>query len=209
MSTHRFVPTAFHNVLGTLPPALTVASGDTVITETIDAGGTDKHGVKVGNRPNPMNGPIFVTGAEPGDALKVEILRMTPVSPTGWTRTSLAANVVDPHSVRALPPSEVATWLIDRQGLTTRLENPPAGLEEDLPAGFSFERGDFSAQACQLRSIRLIGLDHCGQLSALGGQLGIKVADQGHCLLRRRRDINARKAEPLIFGQPISCGLVF
>ena len=36
--------------------------------------------------PNPMNGPIFVTGAEPGDALKVEIVRMTPIRATGWTR---------------------------------------------------------------------------------------------------------------------------
>ncbi|MDB5540304.1 MAG: hypothetical protein JWQ89_2031, partial [Devosia sp.] len=25
MTTHRFVPTEWHNVLGTLPPALTVA----------------------------------------------------------------------------------------------------------------------------------------------------------------------------------------
>jgi amidase len=129
MPTHRFVPTKYYNVLGTLPPELTIASGDTVITETIDAGGTDKDGNKVGNRPNPMNGPIFVTGAEPGDALRVDIVRMTPVSATGWTRSSLAANVVDPESVRALPSREPATWLIDRQGLTARLENPPSGLD--------------------------------------------------------------------------------
>src|SRR5262245_27306752 len=129
MATHRFIATTWHNVLGTLPAALTVASGDTVITETIDAGGTDKNGVKVGNRPNPMNAPIAVEGAEPGDALRVDIVRMTPVAPTGWTRSSLAANVVDPESVRELPSREATTWLIDRQGLTTRLQNPPPGLE--------------------------------------------------------------------------------
>jgi acetamidase/formamidase len=63
-----------------------VASGDSVITETIDAHGFDTQGVQRAPEPNPMNGPIFVTGAEPGDALKVEILRMTPVRATGWTR---------------------------------------------------------------------------------------------------------------------------
>ena len=72
MTTHRFIATAWHNVLGTLAPALTVASGDTVITETIDAHGIDKDGVQRAPEPNPMNGPISVTGAEPGDALKVD-----------------------------------------------------------------------------------------------------------------------------------------
>jgi amidase len=129
MTTHRFDPVHFHNVLGTLPPALRITSGDTVITETIDAIGKDKHGIGRASGPNPMNGPILVEGAAPGDALRVDIVRMTPVSATGWTGSVVAANVVDPRAVRDLPPRENVTWLIDRQALTTRLENPPAGLE--------------------------------------------------------------------------------
>ncbi len=129
MTTHRFEPTTYHNVLGTLPPALTIASGDTVITETIDAGGFDRQGTKRAPGPNPMNGPIAVEGAEPGDALKVEIVRMTPVSTRGWTRAVVAANVVDPEFVRTLPPRDPANWVIDRQALTTRLETPPAALD--------------------------------------------------------------------------------
>ena len=122
---HRFTATDWHNVLGTLPPALTVASGDTVITETIDAHGIDKDGVQRAPEPNPMNGPILVTGAEPGDALKVEILRMRPIRATGWTRASLAGNVVDPEFVRGLPSREKVNWRIDRQGLTATLEPAP------------------------------------------------------------------------------------
>jgi amidase len=129
MTTHRFTATRWHNVLATLPPALTVASGDTVITETIDADGVDKEGVRRTTGPNPMNGPIFVEGAAPGDALKVEIVRMTPASATGWTRASLAANVVDPEVVRKLPPSDKVTWRIDRQALTATLDPPVPGLE--------------------------------------------------------------------------------
>ena len=46
MTTHRFIATNWHNVLGTLPPVLTIASGDTVITETIDAAGFDSTGTR-------------------------------------------------------------------------------------------------------------------------------------------------------------------
>ncbi len=129
MARHRFVATAWHNVLGTLPPALTVRSGDTIVTETIDANGADKGGRKVSQSPNPMNGPIAVEGAMPGDALLVEILKMDPVGDTGWTRAALAENVVDPAFVPKLPPRRRATWLIDRDARTVRLEKPPAGLE--------------------------------------------------------------------------------
>ncbi len=129
MTTHRFTATKWHNVLGTVPAALTVASGDTVITETLDAWGIDKDGAKQSDGPNPMNGPIFIEGAEPGDALKVEILRMTPNRPTGWTRSSLAGNVVDPEVVRDLPARDPVTWSIDRQAGTAQLQEPVAGLE--------------------------------------------------------------------------------
>jgi acetamidase/formamidase len=130
MTTHLFAATHWHNVLGSLPPALTVSSGDTVITETIDANGTHKDGMQRAPGPNPMNGPIFVTGAEPGDALKVEILRMTPIRATGWTRASLAGNVVDPEVVRDLPPRDKVNWRIDRQALTATLEPAVPGLED-------------------------------------------------------------------------------
>lgn len=129
MTTHRFVPTEWHNVLGTLPPAFTVASGDTVITETLDAWGFDKDGVHRQPGPNPMNGPIFIEGAAPGDALRVEIVRMTPNRATGFTRSSLSANVVDPEAVRDLPSREAAYWSIDRQAGTAQLDPPVAGLE--------------------------------------------------------------------------------
>lgn len=129
MAIHRLEVTSWHNTLGSHAPVLRCADGDTVITGTIDAIGYDKDGVLRGSPPNPVNGPIFVEGAEPGDTLRVEILRMTPTRGTGWTNSVLAANVVDPDAVRALPRPERVTWLIDREALTVRLEKPPEGLE--------------------------------------------------------------------------------
>ena len=121
MTTHRFIPTQWHHVLGTLPLALTIESGDTVVTETIDANGWDKSDAKVASSPNPMNGPIAINGAQPGDTLKVEILAMTPNRATGWTRASLAELVVEPSFVPNLPPRERATWRIDRNAQTVTL----------------------------------------------------------------------------------------
>lgn len=133
MALHHFIPTSYHNVLGSLPPALTVASGDMVTTETIDANGWDKHGHKVTDGPNPMNGPIAVTGAEPGDSLRVDILAMQPIRATGWTRAALAENVVDPGFVTSLPPRDRATWAIDGNAGTVTLQDPPAGFALTLP----------------------------------------------------------------------------
>lgn len=130
MTTHHFVATSWHNVLGTLPPALTVESGDTVVTETIDANGWDKSGDKVMNGPNPMNGPIAVNGAQPGDSLKVEIVAMSPIRATGWTRAALAEHVVDPSFVQQLPPRDRVTWRIDRNKHVAVLEDNPGPLAD-------------------------------------------------------------------------------
>ncbi|TCL66293.1 acetamidase/formamidase family protein [Rhizobium sp. BK251] len=129
MAVHRFIPTLFHNVIGTKPTALSIADGDTVVTRTIDAAGFDEEGVQRASGPNPMNGPISVEDAEPGDALKVEILEMTPTRDSGFTRNILAANVLDPEAIRELPPSAKANWTIDREALTARLSEPITGLE--------------------------------------------------------------------------------
>lgn len=133
MAHHIFTPTQYHNVIGTLPSALTVTSGDTITTETIDANGWDKHGAKLTSGPNPMNGPIAVSGAEPGDSLRVDILAMQPIRATGWTRAALAENVVDPDFVTSLPPRDRATWAIDANAGTATLLDPPPGFALTLP----------------------------------------------------------------------------
>lgn len=130
MATHTLIATTWHNVLGTVPPALTIADGDSVVTQTIDAAGIDKDEVQRWPGPNPMNGPIAISGAEPGDALQVDIVRMTPIRERGWTRAALAGNVVDPERVRDLPPRDRADWLIDAEAGTVRLKEQVPGLEQ-------------------------------------------------------------------------------
>ncbi len=127
MATHHFQPTVYYNTIGSHEPALRVADGDTVITATADAGGWDARGEHVARGGNPQSGPFYVEGAEPGDTLVVEIVRLTPNRDWGYTATIISENVLDPHHVRALPPQQSAHWRIDRANHTVALAPPPEG----------------------------------------------------------------------------------
>ncbi len=74
------------------PPVLTVAPGESVSFETRDASGgqltrqstaADVPKLDLG-LVNPVTGPVYIDGAEPGDALKVTVLDFAP-SGWGWT----------------------------------------------------------------------------------------------------------------------------
>lgn len=127
MTTHHFVPNRYFNSIGSHAPVLTIANGDTVIAETADAHGFDRHGNKPGDRPNPMTGPFFVEGAEPGDALKVTIDAIAMTRATGWTFDILSPNVVDPSAVSRFPERRKTEWVIDaKKGRAWLAEPPPA-----------------------------------------------------------------------------------
>jgi acetamidase/formamidase len=55
-------------------PVLHLHPGDTITSESVDAVGIDKHGVKITERGNPLTGPFFVEGAMPGDVLAVHLI---------------------------------------------------------------------------------------------------------------------------------------
>lgn len=133
MATHRFRPTRYHNTLGTAEPCLTVADGDTLVTDTVDASGLDAHEVAIASRPNPMTGPFFVEGAEPGDTLAVEIIRLTPSRRTGWTYSPLALTVLEPAAILDRPKQQRAIWEINANEGTVRLQETPPGLEGFAP----------------------------------------------------------------------------
>ena len=133
MATHRFHPTRYYNAIGTSDPCLRVADGDTIVTDTIDASGLDAREVAIAIGPNPMTGPFFIEGAEPGDTLTVRIDRLTPSRATGWTYSPLALTVLDPDAIADRPPSQRVIWDIDPQEGVVRLKHPPSGLEAFKP----------------------------------------------------------------------------
>ena len=99
MARHRFAPQHYHRTLGSHEPVLRVASGDTIVTATVDARGYDASGARINEPGNPQTGPFFVEGAVPGDTLAVHLERLTPSRGTGWTGSAVAADVLDPDYV--------------------------------------------------------------------------------------------------------------
>jgi acetamidase/formamidase len=72
-------------VFGPLPPVMRVHAGDIIDTTTVDADGKalEAAGLKVVG-PNPLTGPFYVEGAEPGDTLVVRFLAIDPNTKEGF-----------------------------------------------------------------------------------------------------------------------------
>jgi acetamidase/formamidase len=128
MTLHHFRPEHYHNTLGPHAPVLRIADGDTVVTTAVDARGGDASGEQVAPRGNPMTGPFFVTGAEPGDTLALHLDYLYPSRDSGWSRSVVAPNVLDPGAAQPSPEPEDTAWIIDRTAGTARLAAPAGRL---------------------------------------------------------------------------------
>ena len=133
MATHHFTPERYYSALGTYPPVLRVADGDTIITTTLDAGGFDAARDRVHRGVNPMTGPFFVEGAEPGDTLAVHLDNLRPNRRFGWSGVQLASNVMEPADVALLPPPPgfaegSGEWDVDTEKGTATLMAPETKL---------------------------------------------------------------------------------
>jgi amidase len=84
---HRVVAERYwHTFSAAHPVLLTVKPGDHIATKTVDSAGFDLTGVRrTATHGNPLTGPFFVEGAEPGDALEVRIDRIRLNRPTGYS----------------------------------------------------------------------------------------------------------------------------
>jgi amidase len=134
MTTHHFQPTHYHTTIGPHAAVLHIEPGDRVRTTTVDARGHDASGAQATPPGNPMTGPFYINGAEPGDTLAMHLERITPAGMVGWSSRGVAAHVVDPGFVGELAssapgtPSEPATWDIDVNENTATLRTPETKL---------------------------------------------------------------------------------
>jgi amidase len=87
------------------PPAITIESGDELLVETWDAfeGIRDAAVFAAKDPKGPATGPIYVNGAEPGDALRIDFVRIAPKADEGAAhmvmtgRGFLDADFAEPH----------------------------------------------------------------------------------------------------------------
>lgn len=130
MTIHRFDPTLFHNSLGSHEPVLHIDSGDTVVTYTVDANGRDTRREQVAAGSNPLTGPFYIRGAEPGDTLAVHFDSLRPNRDTGNCGIAVSSNVVDSQFVPELPHDADMEWRIDLEKWIAVPVMPPPCLGE-------------------------------------------------------------------------------
>ncbi len=131
MREHRFEPTLYHHAFGPYEPVLQIGDGDTVETTTVDAAGRDARDVDVTEAGNPLTGPFWIGGAEPGDTLSVYLEELRPNRRRGWSAASLAAGVVDPEFVPELglgSGRKRVDWDVDPGAGVARLRDAVDGL---------------------------------------------------------------------------------
>lgn len=131
MATHRFDPTHYFTTIGSHAPVLSVNPGDTVFTTCVDARGLDASDQPITPRGNPMTGPFYIEGAEPGDTLVVRLERLHPNRRRGWSGVLLAPNVVDPDDVGKLAQAGgyfIWDWEVDTEAGAARLNHPDSPL---------------------------------------------------------------------------------
>jgi len=107
-----------------------------VITKTVDSGGVNEKGDQVTPGSNPLTGPFFVEGAEPGDSLWVHLRKVRLNRNWGSTGYRLGLFSLTPDYIETIYPNHykpdvvrkgrdnVLPWDIDIARGTVRLREP-------------------------------------------------------------------------------------
>ena len=145
---HTVVPSTYYRTFSRAHPVLLrIKPGDSVSTRTLDSAGLDEKDVKRSEPFNPLNGPFFVEGAEPGDALVVKITSLTMNRTWGWSAYRLGLFALTPEDVENVYSNQykpdaavkgrstLVPWDLDLERRTVKLREPKsATMSLEFPA---------------------------------------------------------------------------
>jgi amidase len=145
---HQVVATTYYRTFSRAHPVLKrVRPGDLVITKTLDAGGQDEKDVRRSEPANPLTGPFYVEGAEPGDALIIHFLKVKMNRSWGFTNYRLGLYSLLPESIEGLYAnrykddlirpgrSNLVPWEIDLNRQMVKLKEPISdSIKLEFPA---------------------------------------------------------------------------
>jgi acetamidase/formamidase len=128
----------YHTFSTEHPIQARLRSGDRVITKTVDSAGFDWKGVRhTKTHGNPLTGPFWVEGAEPGDAIAVQLERVRLNRTTGYTAFRVGAVIPEARDRYAPPPyaegavlpgrTDLIPFVIDLKNRTARPKEPLSG----------------------------------------------------------------------------------
>jgi len=130
-------PTAFYHTFShTNPVFKRIRPGDVVITKTLDSEGQDEKNAQRADPSNPLTGPFFIEGAEPGDALLVNFRKVRLNRNWGLTSYRMELIALTPEAVSSIYPGDtkkdlvrkgrgdLVPWDIDLARQTVHLRQP-------------------------------------------------------------------------------------
>jgi acetamidase/formamidase/creatinine amidohydrolase/Fe(II)-dependent formamide hydrolase-like protein len=127
--THRLKPTVGHPTFAVRPPVLTVKPGDVLESESLWGDWYDSAG---GEWPGEV-GPIAIEGAEPGDTLVVEVLKVRPNRDTAVSTQGGRFGALVPDSRTAMLndmfPRGRYVWRLDRDRMTGTVDLPGSAMK--------------------------------------------------------------------------------
>jgi len=141
-ATHTIVAESyFHTFSAAHPVLLRVRPGDTIVTKTVDSAGFDFQNIRrTKTHGNPLTGPFYVEGAEPGDAIAVRIVSLTTNRRHGYTGRAVGVRDLPPALEAPMPDPDAVVkgynylvpWVIDPATRTAYPKSNPAGLRFGL-----------------------------------------------------------------------------
>jgi len=136
-AVRRIVPDTFWNTLDHRHPvAARIKPGEVVSTRLLDAGARDWQNVQRAQPSNPMVGPIYIEGAEPGDAIAITFRKVRPSRGTAWSYYRLGYFSLTGAAIAGLYPnvykadfvrpgrSDLLIWDVDTVRGTVKLREP-------------------------------------------------------------------------------------
>jgi amidase len=146
--TRQVMPEHYYRTFAHNNPVLErIKPGDVIATKTLDSGGKDFRGEQSSPGGNPLTGPFYVEGAEPGDAILVKLRKVRLNRNWGSTAYRLGLFSLTPDYIETIYPNhykmDLVTkgrdssllWDLDIQHNTVRLREPSsAKVKLEFPA---------------------------------------------------------------------------
>jgi acetamidase/formamidase len=126
----------FHTFSHANAPLERIRPGELIFTRTLDSGGQDEKNEHRSHPPNPLTGPFYVEGADPGDAIAVHFRKVRLNRDWGYSAWRLALISLVPDSIEGLYSDKykpdivrkgrdnIVRWDIDLARGTVRLREP-------------------------------------------------------------------------------------
>jgi amidase len=146
--TKPVIPEQYYRTFSHMNPVFQrIKPGEVVLTKTIDSGGRNFRGDQSSPGSNPLTGPFFIEGAEPGDAILVKLRKVRLNRNWGYSAYRLGLFSLTPDYVETIYPNHYKMdlvqkgrdssllWDLDLEHNTVRLHEPATSkVKLEFPA---------------------------------------------------------------------------